>query len=138
MVNWLAVIVAAIINMVLGFLWYGPFFGKPWRQMMGMSLNPDDYKMSGAMYRSLGIGFVLALIMNFVFAHMIGFTSMISGIPGLQDGLWLGFFIWLGFILVATSGVCLWEGKPLKLWAIHASYYLVLLLINGALLGGWM
>ncbi|MBI3341870.1 DUF1761 domain-containing protein, partial [Candidatus Curtissbacteria bacterium] len=34
-INYMAVVAAAVVNMVLGFLWYGPLFGKPWMKMMG-------------------------------------------------------------------------------------------------------
>lgn len=140
MINWAAVVVAAIINMVLGMLWYGPLFGKYWMSATGVSRDAmqNNPSAKSAMYRSMVIAFILALVQNFVFAHMIGFTSGLSGISGVQDGLWLGFFIWLGFVLPAHSGVTLWEGKPLKLWAVYSGYYLVLLLINGAVLGAWM
>ncbi|HVE75608.1 MAG TPA: DUF1761 domain-containing protein, partial [Actinomycetota bacterium] len=34
-VNWLAVLVATVAAMVLGFLWYGPVFGRIWLAGMG-------------------------------------------------------------------------------------------------------
>ena len=33
-VNLLAVLVAGIVPMVVGALWYGPLFGKRWLQLM--------------------------------------------------------------------------------------------------------
>lgn len=33
--SWLAVLAAVVANMVLGFLWYGPLFGKSWRAAVG-------------------------------------------------------------------------------------------------------
>ncbi|HLD39833.1 MAG TPA: DUF1761 family protein, partial [Candidatus Nanoarchaeia archaeon] len=35
MANYLAVLVAAIAAYVVGFLWYGPVFGKKWMALMG-------------------------------------------------------------------------------------------------------
>ena len=34
-VNWLAVLVAAIVNMVVGFLWYGPLFSGLFLRLIG-------------------------------------------------------------------------------------------------------
>ena len=34
-VNWLAVLVTAIINMVVGFLWYGPLFWRLFLRLIG-------------------------------------------------------------------------------------------------------
>ena len=31
-INYLAVLVAAIASMALGFLWYGPLFGNQWKK----------------------------------------------------------------------------------------------------------
>jgi hypothetical protein len=149
-INWLAVLVASIINMGLGTLWYGPLFGKPWMAMNGMS-RPENSSaaMKNAMFKSMGIAFLLALIMNTVLGGAIALVAstmpyLLPGAgaymapPAYMLGVHVAFFIWLGFVLIVTSGVYLWEGKPLKLWAIHASYYLVLLLINGALLASWV
>ncbi len=36
-INYWAVIVVAIINTVLGFLWFGPIFGKMWISLMGFT-----------------------------------------------------------------------------------------------------
>jgi uncharacterized membrane protein YpjA len=33
-VNWLAVIVCAVLSMVIGFIWYGPLFSKPWVKLL--------------------------------------------------------------------------------------------------------
>ncbi len=41
MVNYLAVLVAAIVGMVVGFIWYSPkVFGKMWMKLSGV--NPKD------------------------------------------------------------------------------------------------
>jgi hypothetical protein len=29
-INWIAFVVAALSTLVVGFLWYGPLFGKAW------------------------------------------------------------------------------------------------------------
>lgn len=36
-VNYLAVVVAAIIYLVVGFLWYGPLFGRRWMALMNIT-----------------------------------------------------------------------------------------------------
>ena len=36
-VNWLAILVASIASMAIGFLWYSPvLFAKPWTRLMGI------------------------------------------------------------------------------------------------------
>ena len=36
-VNYLAVLLSAVSNMVVGFLWYGPLYGKEWRNLVGFN-----------------------------------------------------------------------------------------------------
>ena len=41
-VNWLAVVVSAILSFMLGALWYSPLmFGKKWAEGVGMDLSGD-------------------------------------------------------------------------------------------------
>jgi len=51
--NLLAVLVAAISTMVVGFLWYSPIlFAKPWMREMGY--DPDDEAKTKEMQKSAG------------------------------------------------------------------------------------
>ncbi len=68
-VNWLAVIAAALSSFPLGFLWYGPLFGKAWQREVGLS---DDQLKSGNMALIFGGAFVLALIQAATFAMFLG------------------------------------------------------------------
>ena len=34
-INFLAVLVGGVINMAVGFVWYGPLFGKLWLRLIG-------------------------------------------------------------------------------------------------------
>ena len=48
MVNILAVVVVSIVSMVLGMLWYGPFFGKQWMSLMKLTkLDMEKSKKKG-------------------------------------------------------------------------------------------
>ena len=43
--NWLAVTVSALAVFILGWLWYGPLFSKPWASGMGFQNSGSDAKM---------------------------------------------------------------------------------------------
>src|SRR5260370_10712032 len=50
--NWLAILVAAISTMVVGFLWYSPLlFAKPWMKEMGY--DPNDKAKTEEMKKTL-------------------------------------------------------------------------------------
>lgn len=138
-VNYWAVIASAIIMMILGALWYGPLFGKEWTRLMGIKV-PEKLgdKERQAMMRSYGLMALGALVMSFVLAHSIILAQSYLGVTGLSGGLQTGFWNWLGFVAPVTLGTVLWEGKPWKLWFINVGYYLVGMLVIGALLSIWM
>src|SRR5258708_27310471 len=98
--NWLAILVAAISTMVVGFLWYSPrLFAKPWMREMGYDAN-DKARMEemtksagpaygGSFCSSLGSAFTLALLLHGLRAEDLPF------------GLMVGFHLWLAFVATA-------------------------------------
>lgn len=135
-VNYLAVLVCGLINMVLGMLWFSPvLFGKPWMAALGW--NPAKMDEMKKTQKNMGAKYAIAaltgLVLAFVMSHFVYFVSASTFAQGMKTGLWL----WLGF--VATSGVnaVLWEKKPLKLYAIDVGYYLVDMMILGGVLSVW-
>ena len=40
--NYVAVLVCAVVSMVVGAVWYGPLFGKQWMEVIG--INAKDKK----------------------------------------------------------------------------------------------
>ena len=141
-INYLAVIVGAVIQMVLGFLWYGPILGKPWMAIMGispeaMAQGKNDPKFKRMMMRNYVLLAIGAFLMAWILDHALIFASAYLGISGVGAGLAVGFLNWLGFIAPLSLGPVLWEQKPWKLWFINAGYYLVSMLVVGVLLAVW-
>lgn len=130
-INFLAVLVAAILYFVIGMIWYSPqLFGKTWMELS--RLNPDECKKNMCMTTLAGC-FAVGLVMSFVVAHFVHVSNAITA----MDGAKVGFWAWLGFgATIPFSGV-LWEKKPLHLYLINSGCYLVILLLIGALLAVW-
>ncbi len=137
-VNYLAILVAAVLSMVIGSIWYGPLFGKPWMKMMGMSKESMKNMKPNDMMKLYGIQFVGSLVMAFVLSHALVFAAAYLRTSGISAGLQTGFWNWAGFIAPVTLGSVLWEGKSWKLWALNNSYYLVSLMAMGILLSLWI
>ena len=128
-----------VVMMVLGYLWYGPLFGKQWSRLMGWSDETmREMQQKGNMAKSYGIMALGALVMSFVLSHSLVFASAYLHESGVWAGLQTGFWNWLGFIVPVSFGGVLWEGKPWTLWMINAGYYLVGLLLIGVLLAVWV
>lgn len=128
-VNWVAVLAATLLNMVVGALWYSPvLFAKQWVKLSGRSLE----EMKGAS-GGYAVAAVCSLIMAYVLAHFVVYTGAANFMQGMVTGLW----IWLGFVATSFLTNSTFAGRPLKLYAIDSGYYLVGLMLMGGVLAAW-
>lgn len=135
-VNYLAVLGAGVSAVVIGALWYGPLFQKPWMRLAGLTTESMKSMALSPLMAMVG-GFIISLLIAYVLSYAVVFVTAYTGTAGLFAGAEVGFWTWLGFLVPATSGAYLWEGKSPKLWVLNAGYYLVSLLVMGALLGAF-
>lgn len=138
-INYLAVLVCGVASMVLGFLWYGPMFGKMYISMMGFDkMDPAKQEaMKKGMTKSYVLSFIGALVMALVLAHALVFAESYMNASGALAGLQVGLWNWLGFIAPVTMGNVLWGNQTWKLWLLGNGYNLVQLLMFGVILALW-
>ena len=128
-INRVAVFVAVVMHQVLGFLWYGVFFAKPW--LAGLGKTPADINPNDPMPYILNVvGWIIAsLVMAWLVVRL--------DIRTAAAGALLGIVLWLGLMLPALLPHYAFIGlKPLVM-AIDAADLLVASLITGAILGAW-
>lgn len=130
-VNYMAVLAAAAINMVIGFVWYSmPLFGKQWLHSIGK--KPEDISGgSSGMYALSAFG---ALVMAYVLSHIIDFAEATT----VRDGASTGFWIWLGFVATTYLSIKVFESRSWEWYLISTGYYLVTLVVTGMLLAVWV
>lgn len=156
-INFLAILVAAVSALVMGFIWYNPkVFGNAWMQAADMT----EEKMKGANMAKI---FILAFIFAFLLAlalmpmtiHQMGAFSLAQGelgmLPsydtfmadyanefrtfkhGALHGVIGGFFIALP--IIGTNA--LFERKSAKYILINSGYWIVTMGVMGAIICGW-
>ncbi len=135
-VNYFAVIAAAVSSMIIGYVWFGPLFGKLWMELSGIT-PPSPEQAKGGMMKSYALMFVGSLVMAYVLAHSLVFASSYMQVTGVSAGLMAGFWSWLGFVAPVTLGGVLWKGEPWKLWFLNNGYYLLILLVMASILAVW-
>lgn len=126
------ILAGAVIFTFIGTIWYLPqVFGKAWmRLQFGSTELPADRKTRG---KAMAASFVLALITCAILRKLLLIFGVATPMEGFQYALWLA----IGFVIVPQYNDILFSGKPLKLYAITTGYYVVALLIVGAVFGGW-
>lgn len=156
--NFLAILVAAVSALVVGFIWYNPkVFGTAW--MKAASITEEQIK-GGNMAKIFGLAllfaFMLAFIMPTIVIHQMGAMSLIGGDPtkalpsyatfmadygdayrtfkhGALHGFIAGIFIALP--IIGTNA--LFERKNAKYILVNSGYWIITLTIMGAIVCGW-
>ena len=137
-INVVAVLVAVVVNFILGFMWYAKLFMKSWTKEMGYDPNmrPDG--------KAMAKGMALMVIGNFLFAWILAFY--LAGwkfIPGSDQMGVLSFAInsalsvWIGFFLPVHLGRVVWEKHSWKLFFINSGYHLVSTIVVALILAYW-
>ncbi|MEK7140551.1 MAG: DUF1761 domain-containing protein, partial [Patescibacteria group bacterium] len=132
-INWFAVVAAGVVNMVVGYLWYGPLFGKMWKGMMGMT-DESMKAMKVSMTQAMAGGFVASLVLAYVLARF----AFIAGAIDAMTAVTLAFWVWLGFMATQSIGMYLWEGKSFKLFVLCAGNQLVSVTLMALVLVLWV
>ena len=115
-INYLAVLVAAIVSWGIGALWYSPvLFAKPWMKLIGK--KEKDLK-NGSKSGYL-IALIAFLLVAYVMAHIVDYAASTSWITGMETGLWL----WMGFVATTMAINYSFGQRSRDLWVIDAGYF---------------
>lgn len=158
--NFLAIAVASLTMLVVGFVWYHPkVFGTVWIREAGLT---EEELKKGNIFKIFGLTVILSLMMTVVImalaVHQTGAYAMIGGavtdetLPsfrvfmddygtkfrtfkhGALHGLIAGLFFALP--LVAING--LFEHRSAKYIFVNAGYWIVTLTLMGSIVCGWV
>ena len=158
--NWLITFIAALVPLVIGFVWYNPkVFGNAW--MTGSGLSEEKIKgtnMTMVMIVSFVFSFMIAIIMHPIAIHQFGLLSLLENQPGMHDnpitnpdwnllmpkyadnfrtfkhGAFHGVIAAIFFFLPMYGTMCLYERRGFKYIAINVGYWMVSLAIMGGLI----
>ncbi|HVU48615.1 MAG TPA: DUF1761 domain-containing protein [Terracidiphilus sp.] len=125
-VSLLAVLIATVIQWLLGALWYGYVFKARWAALVGIG---EGEKSTSAWF-GMVTSFIANLILSFVLGHIVNWANGHS----FPDGVWLGALCWLGFMAPPLFTQHIFEKRPVKLFAINAAYWLLAMMVAGGVL----
>jgi hypothetical protein len=127
--NVLAVLAAAVLQWLFGWLWYGVIFNKSYKVLVGA---PDGEKQGNP----AGI-MALVFITNLVIAFALAQIVMVSHVVDATKGIFVAVVCGLGFVVPSLLAQHVSEGKPFKLFGINAVYWLIAMGLSGCLLVLW-
>jgi hypothetical protein len=130
--NYFAIVLAAIVSFMFGWLWYGVLFSKSWMAAVGKT--EEECKTDGAVSpMPFVIAFIAQIIMAWVLAGSIGHLG--PGEVTFQNGVVSAAFIWLGFVITTLAVNHAFQGSKRALTLIDGGHWLGVLLLQGAVIG---
>lgn len=164
-INFWAILVAAIVTMPIGFIWYHPkIFGAAWMK----SIGADDSKLKEGMNMGLifGLSLLFALLISyslaFVVIHQYGIASLLAdqdqawftgakielSVNGkIQDytnnyrtfrhGVFHGVQLGLLFVTPVLGTNALFERRGFRYIVINGGYWIISLGIMGGIICAW-
>lgn len=132
--NWLAVVVAALIYFALGALWYSPMlFVRPWQRSIGWDESQTPPQQSAMTY-------VVPLLAYLVMATAVGLLAAATGTDELGEGIVLGLILGIGLSLAHTfvdASFSPEKPEPWTWFAINGSYHALGLVILAVIIAVW-
>ncbi|MEJ1156399.1 DUF1761 domain-containing protein [Microbacterium marmarense] len=120
--NFVAIAVATLAAMIIGYLWYGPLFGKYWRRLSGLDSKPAPKPQ---------IIYPVTLVASFATALSLAWVSSATGVNPVA----VAAILWLGFSASRALIVTLFEARPLRLFMINTGHNLAVALAMAVTIG---
>jgi len=132
--NWLAVVVGALVYFALGALWYSPMFlGKAWQRSIGWDESRTPPEQSPMTY-------IVPLLAYVVMAVAVGLLAAATGTDELGEGIVLGLVLGIGLSLAHTFVDASFDPnkpQPYTWFAINGTYHALGLLIVAVVIALW-
>ncbi len=129
-VNLLAVLVAGIVPMIIGALWYGPLFGKRWMALM--EATGEELREGFNPLKTHGVGFVLSLLTAYVLAQLLAEYA-----GGAMVGVHVALLALIAFVLPVSHQSVAYEGRKAGLAWLNILYNGVALVAQAVVIASW-
>ena len=156
-INFLALLLAALSSLVVGFIWYNPkVFGNIWMKETGITQEDGKGKNMIAIFAmSIFYAFLISFLLQMLVIHQFGALGMVGGddtkaLPSyaafmadygtafrtFKHGALHGFMTGLFLALPVIGTNALYEGRSWKYVLVTGGYWVVTCMIMGAIICG--
>lgn len=162
--NFLAILVAGLIPMAVGFIWYNPrVFGNAWMRSIGVN-DPEQMKQGANMAKIFGLSLVFSMMMSMAMGplviHQYGIASILAEVQGASNGdvqllvngtaiqyagmyrtfghgVFHGLLFGLLIVVPIVGTSSLYERRGFQYVAISGGYWIVNMMLMGGLICAW-
>ena len=129
--NWVAILVAAIASFIFEALWFSVFMNE-W--LAGIGRTREWLVASGM---SPAVQYAVAILCSIVVAAVLSICIQASGKQTAARGVLCAVVLWIGFIVTSWAKAYIFEVRSLQIFAVYTGYYLIELVLIGAIVGAW-
>ena len=135
-INYLAIVVAALLSTVVSFLYYA-FLNRQITSVRAAAAKAIQSKKADIRTTITPNKIIVELTRMFILGLVLAYACGLLGITSLQQAAFLSFWLWIGFPVVLLTGLVTNERFPARLAVLHAGDWLLRLLIFTCLLSVW-
>lgn len=119
------VLFASVIYLIMFIVWYSKFlFGKIYEELSNKEIKKSFFR------------YLYVFIFTFIISYVLALLEVLLGVSTFWDGVFLGFMVWLGFVVSHSVFSIINSKNNIKLFLIDNALYLLALLIMGGILAG--
>ena len=134
--NIVVIVVATIAAWIFGAAYYTPL-GKVWLAAQGRTMEEMQAANAGKSAAAKAFPFVLSFIAELIMAWTMYGLLFHMGNFSVRSGAISGAIIWFGFVLTTVAVNNAYPGRKLMLTALDSAHWLGVLVILGAIVGGF-
>lgn len=134
-INYTMVVVATLVQFVLGAVWYSPLmFGKMWMSIMEIShyTKEELQKMQKSMMPFMALQFVLTFVTTWVLANNIAFNGLVGSAAYAY-----ACFMWFGYMMPVSVSSVIFGSTKRHFWLKQIGIMLGMQLV-GIILAAWI
>lgn len=143
-INWIAIVVAALIPMVLGFIYYGPLFQKQWLSSMGKTQEEMEPTNPAVTY---GLALLVAFMISASLKMMLEFMHkdvnqagemFLNSTHTFGHGAFHGMFLCLSFVVPVIISLSLFHKSSAKNILLNVVFWTLCFAVMGGILDAWV
>lgn len=129
--NYLAIVSAAVACFLFEAAWYS-YFLQAWIDGIGRT---REWLVSSGVNSS--IQYATALLCAAVIAGAISCITQLTGAQTATRGMRVASLMWLSCVMTTWATEYVFEIRSYKLFAINTGFWLIAMVMMGAIVGGW-
>lgn len=127
-IPWAGVLVGVVASQIIGFLWYGPLFGKQW--IAGLGKTPEEMSDRSGLGAAVSVGVISSVVAAIALAALLSMSSD----PDMERGAMVGLLVGLAVTAYIVITMMYEQRNRLVSW-IGAANQLVTSVVVGAIIG---